>query len=245
MSGSLNILGGQKKSRTKGIPVGKSPYELIPFAQGTLSGGGPGSFEDILFELRRAQQENPALSAAGGLYGQVAEGLDSLEASPDPRAALLREASLTGTDRAASAGVLLAREAGAGRGGLAFGTGAGELARRTASETAVGQSQALSQAVLGAEQLREDRNRFLAAARQELAAGRLQEAGLIARRRERALSVRQNFLQLMAQIASAGTAGIGGAVRTSGRSKGPYQFGLDFGFSMGGAGGSGTTDLGG
>lgn len=234
MSGGGNLGFGGSRKRSSSRPVGGSPQELIPFSQGTLGGGGPGSFNDVLFELNRSLQENPALTAASGQFGQAEAGLDALEAAPDPRGALLRELSLTTTDRAASAGSLFAREAGAGRGGLAFGTGAGEIARRSAADAAGGQSQALSQAVLGAEQLKEDRSRFLTTARGQLGGARLGEAQFIASRRERALNARQQFLQLMAQIAASGTTGIGGAAFGKAR-------GSSFQFSVGGKGGSSSS----
>ncbi len=213
---------GKTKSRGG---QGASPEGLITFGQGSLQSGGFGSFQDVMAEIRRLMESpNDQLDAAEESAQFGKDQLELLAGEVDPIQQLLREEALTRTDNAAVSSVLAARQAGGGRGGLAFGTGASEVAARGARDAAVGQSAALGQSLVGAAQARTQRGLGIADAAGNLSRVQLQAGTLLEERQSRGLRARQQFLQLMAGIAGAGVSGVGGSTQSPARGKGPSGF---------------------
>jgi hypothetical protein len=147
------------------------------------------------------QQRNPFLeSISQSLIGAQGQA-QSLRGGLDQLPGLLKSSALASTQGAQVAAVQAARGAGAGRGGLAFGGGAGAIAARAAQQAASGQSAALAQALFQGEQAKAGFNLQQAGLEggiaQSLAQARGMQAGIFEQRQGAQAGAITNLQQLL------------------------------------------------
>ena len=94
------------------------------------------------------QQKNPFFGTADSQFAGAAGAIGGIGGDLSGLAGQLQTSALASTAGASSAAAQQARVAAGGRGGLAFGGGAGQIASRAATNAAVGQSAALAQEVV-------------------------------------------------------------------------------------------------
>lgn len=162
-----------------------------------------------------SRPDNPFLGGlTRDLEGVQARSLD-VQRGIDQLPGTLRSTALAESTAANQAGVMAARDAAGGRGGLAYGGGAGAIAARTATSSAPGRSAALYGALTTAEGLKSN----LLGQQTGIAAGLSQargvQAGLsenrIMRNEDLRIGARQNFLNLLGGIAGGAISGAGGS----------------------------------
>lgn len=207
-----------------------------------LAGSGRSNIMDIsrLFEFNRKDRplgffEN-ILSRQGGIEsmvdqfknpftGRITEGLEEaqgqvrgLRGQFDSIGDDLRSSALARTQGSQVAALNAARLS-SGRGGLAFGGGARNVATRAAREAATQQSGSLAQALLQGRQMKTQFNLQQASLETNigslLAQSRSRQAGLAESNFNRRLGVRQNLQQIIASLAGAtGRPSAGGQATT-------------------------------
>ena len=155
------------------------------------------------------QQKNPFFGTADSQFAGAAGAIGGIGGDLSGLAGQLQTSALASTAGASSAAAQQARVAAGGRGGLAFGGGAGQIASRAATNAAVGQSAALAQALVtgrtAEEQLNFQRTSTQASLASQLAQAfgrnQLGQAGLFEGRVNAQAGAAGNFQQIQAGLA--------------------------------------------
>ena len=243
MVGISNAFGFAK---SKG-PGGRDPNILFNrFIKGFGAGGddselGLADFQEDLLKNIEGRADNPFIGRIVQGQEDLLRRLGGLSGQLDNLPNMLRRTALASTDAGAVAAAQAAKLAGAGRGGAAFGAGgASALASRAAQTAATQQGAALASSLVQGEQARAAFELQLGGLQgsitDALSRGRVAQAGLFEQRQAPGISARQQFLNIIGDIARAGIAGSGGSPSTRGRS-----IDLDYSGSFGLGGGGGGS----
>lgn len=161
----------------------------------------------------------------GGLKDAMAQaynqGVSGIREATQGLTSQLRGSALANTAGAQQSATSMARMAAGGRGGLAFGGGAGAIASRAGQEASVAQSSALAQAMLGAGQLRLQAEQGIAGLGQQymqnrmglassMSEARMRQAALFGQDIDRRMSM--DLAQANARLSLAG-AGLSGGLQ--------------------------------